>query len=69
MLYFLNARTLNTKNKKYVWSVAENLCTVLFVGILLNVTNHRPVRAVAQASVSESHTSASVQLCSFFDWM
>lgn len=43
MLNFLNALTLNMKNKKCVWrSVAEDLCTVLYVGILLNATNHSP---------------------------
>ncbi len=49
-LNFLNALTLNMKNKKCVWSVAEDLCTVLYVGILLNATNHGPFRAVAEAS-------------------
>ena len=50
MLNFLNALTLNMKNKTCVWSVAEDLCTVLYVGILLNATNHGPFRAAVEAS-------------------
>lgn len=50
MLNFLNALTLNMKNKKCVWSVAGDLCTVLYVGNLLNATNHGPFRAVVEAS-------------------
>lgn len=53
MLNFLNALTLNMKNKKYVWSVAEYLCTVLYVGILLNATNHGPLRAIVEASLGQ----------------
>lgn len=50
MLNFLNALTLNMKNKKCVWSVAEALRTVLYVNILLNATNHSPFRAFVKAS-------------------
>lgn len=42
MLNFLNALTLNMKNKLCVWSLAEDLCNVLYVSILLNATSHGP---------------------------